>query len=226
MAEKIRPDLALVGVGNASGGEYGSVVIEGVGKIDQDTSCETLHVNGVATIRGQVTTRQFTLNGKLNVMGSVVSQVTSIEGHAHIRGKLLSDDITLNGILKLLGDCEAERFKARGGFVIEGLLNAGEVDIALHGQGKAAEIGGERIHVQREETPYLGKLFGWLVPALKSQLHAQIIEGDEVQLEATTAGIVRGNHVMIGPGCEIERVEYRSELIIHPEAKVALHIQL
>ncbi|HRU22306.1 MAG TPA: hypothetical protein P5113_06475, partial [Candidatus Bipolaricaulis sp.] len=46
------------------------------------------------------------------------------------------------------------------------------------------------------------------------------IEGDQVHLEATTADVVRGKIVHIGPGCRIGRVEYTESLDVHPEAEV------
>ena len=51
-------------------------------------------------------------------------------------------------------------------------------------------------------------------------LTADFIEGDGVRLERTTARAVRGNTVVIGPGCEIELVEYTGEHSASPEAKV------
>ena len=51
-------------------------------------------------------------------------------------------------------------------------------------------------------------------------LKAELIEGEEIDLQATRAELVRGRNVVIGPGCEIERVEYSGSLMVDPSAKV------
>jgi hypothetical protein len=56
-------------------------------------------------------------------------------------------------------------------------------------------------------------------------LYADQIEGDKVELEHTEAGVVRGNHVKIGPGCEIGRVEYRDKLEVHKGSTVKEKVQ-
>jgi cytoskeletal protein CcmA (bactofilin family) len=51
-------------------------------------------------------------------------------------------------------------------------------------------------------------------------LEAEIIEGDEIMLENTTAKIVRGNNVMLGAGCDIGTVEYKSNYVKNGDARV------
>ena len=53
-----------------------------------------------------------------------------------------------------------------------------------------------------------------------AELRATLIEGDEIHLEDTSADVVRGKRVEIGPGCHIETVEYSEQLDIHPDAEV------
>ena len=43
-----------------------------------------------------------------------------------------------------------------------------------------------------------------------SDFSTESIEGDEVYLEYTRTKVVRGNNVSIGPGCEVELVEYKN----------------
>ena len=42
-----------------------------------------------------------------------------------------------------------------------------------------------------------------------SGLSTNSIEGDDIYLEYTKAKAVRGNNIILGPGCEIELVEYK-----------------
>jgi hypothetical protein len=65
--------------------------------------------------------------------------------------------------------------------------------------------------------PLLGKLF---TGGGTAELHTSQIEGDEILLEDTTADIVRGKRVEIGPGCNIESVEYSESLRVVDGATV------
>ncbi len=196
MSQNDRPNLHLSGVGSASGGTYGDVKIEGVGRVHGDIECRICHVEGVGVIHGNVKARKMNLSGKSTV-----------------KGNISADNIILEGYATIHGNCDAETFSANGAFTLNGLLNAGDIDIRLHGSATVQEIGGESIHVS------LANKFG-LFNRFK-KLSAQVIEGDEVYLEFTKADVVRGNKVSIGRGCQIGLVEYRTDLEVVPESNVS-----
>ncbi|WP_409342453.1 hypothetical protein [Paenibacillus sp. MBLB4367] len=218
--ESNRTDLTINGMGNAFGGRYRTVNMEGVGKVDGDIFCESFKANGVATVKGSIQAARFEMNGKLSGEGNLTSLTLLVDGHMSLKGRLHGEEMRLNGMIKVNGDCEAERFNLQGGFTIDGLLNAGTIDIALYGRGQAKEIGGDSIHVKKSNHSSWGRLVSWILPVFEPHLFAETIEGDDIRLEETTAAVVRGNRVYIGPGCGIGRVEYGTELVVHPEAKV------
>ena len=47
-----------------------------------------------------------------------------------------------------------------------------------------------------------------------------VIEGDNIYIEYTQAKIVRGNTIVIGPGCNIELVEYKNNYTKDKESTV------
>ncbi|WJH34862.1 hypothetical protein N6H14_01395 [Paenibacillus sp. CC-CFT747] len=53
-----------------------------------------------------------------------------------------------------------------------------------------------------------------------NMLNADLIEGTLVNVEYTRARLIRGNRVVIGPHCEVERVEYTESLTVDPSASV------
>lgn len=77
-------------------------------------------------------------------------------------------------------------------------------------------MGGSIISVKSSR----GKLLEGLFTGNKSILKANLIEGDEIELENTEAEVVRGDKIKIGLGCRIGTVEYRSSLQIHPQSEV------
>ena len=123
--------------------------------------------------------------------------------------------------MKIKGDCEAESFDARGNFKIDGLLNAGTIDVELLRHCEAKEIGGENITVKKtRDSSGFKKLIKFFMSNHNDQLTAEVIEGDHLYLEYTHAKVVRGNTIEIGPGCVIKRIEYKTSLEVDESAKV------
>ena len=120
---------------------------------------------------------------------------------------MAATDIELKGYLNVGGDCQAESLIGEGAFTIGGELNAGSLDVTVHGNSSAREIGGERI-VVRQPVGGITSLTSLFAVFSEKRLTAETIEGDFVWLENTTAKVVRGKQVTIGVGCSIDLVEY------------------
>ncbi len=197
MEQRDRIDLNLSGVGTASGGMYHNVFVAGVGRVYGDIDCVLCQVEGIA-----------------HMIGNVKAKKLNISGKANIKGNVIAEDVKLEGATTIDGNCEAEKLHSVGTFTLNGLLNAGQIEIHLNGPASVKEMGGESIRVDK------GHNFG-LFGRFK-KLTAQTIEGDDIHLEYTKAKVVRGNSVTIGPGCEIDLVEYRTDFI---QAKNALVVE-
>ena len=127
-------------------------------------------------------------------------------------------------MIKIAGSCQvgndvvAERFVVRGGFRVSGLIKAGEVDIELGGRSNAREIQGSRIVVKSSRSFFL-----WIRKG--KRLDVEMIEGDDISLEATNARIIRGARVKVGKGCRIEAVEYSESLELSHKATVISQVK-
>src|SRR2546425_1238085 len=125
-------------------------------------------------------------------------------GRLHCRG----GDI-LERSLSVKGSVKAEEFRLSGSVRIDGGLKAEEVEIDLQGTSKIPTIEAEEIRVKAT-----GGFF-----RVRGELTADRIEGEEIELEATTAALVKGDEVRIGPHCHIDVVEAR-ELVVHSSSEV------
>lgn len=219
-----RNDLIIEGSGSSGGGSFRHVRIDGFGKILSDVDCEQFQTNGRSEVRGQIRGAKMEINGSSKLYGNVDAEQLQIkgdmkiEGHVSYRefackgtmtviGNMTGDSVDLEGGIHVDGDCSAETFTAQGGFQIGGLLNAGIIDITMYWACKAQEIGGEKITVRKSGKASLWNPF---LPKFASKhLKADTIEGDEIYLEHTTAKVVRGNRVTLGPGCIVHLVEYK-----------------
>jgi cytoskeletal protein CcmA (bactofilin family) len=124
-----------------------------------------------------------------------------ISGSTAIGGAILAEeDVALTGSIHVGGPVKAQDFTSRGRFEIGGPIEAQDVDIRLAGHSKAPSIKAQDIEVRRGER--------------NGELTVETIEGEDVYLEATRAGLVRGNSVHLGPYCTVRVVE-AEELEVH-----------
>jgi len=232
---------SLAGSGKLSGGDYTRVSISGAGKVSGDLKAEALKISGAGKVEGKTEALQIAVSGSGAFAGDVVSDEMRVSGAARIDGVakvkelkcsgsyrvkdgISAEYVKISGVLRVGGDVEADLFKASGGFEIEGLLSADKLEIRPGGRCYAREIGGERIDVRRGGHRERGILLDGLVRMFSgrgtAELKANVIEGDEIHLEDTTAEVVRGKRIEIGPGCRISAVEYSERLDVHPDAEV------
>ena len=53
-----------------------------------------------------------------------------------------------------------------------------------------------------------------------NHLNVELIEGDDISLEATSAQIIRGRRVKVGDRCRIDTVEYGESLEVSSKAAI------
>jgi len=230
-----RPSVSISGVGSSPGGDYKDVSISGAGKIDGDVRAERVLVSGAGKIDGSIeadvidlsgatkvtgdsTARQFSASGAFKLPGNVHADSVVYSGAGKVDGSTKADTCRVSGAVKLGGQVEAEQFRGSGAFTISGLLSAEDVQISPRGGCSVREIGGTKVTVARGTTG------GWLDeswwPGYSGGLEVETIEGDEIHLEDTRCNTVRGRNVKIGPGSDVEVVEYGESLQIDDDARV------
>ncbi|MEK3905462.1 hypothetical protein [Paenibacillus sp. FSL R7-0179] len=214
------PDLVMDGVNTAAGGRYHKVNINGVSKINGALQAHTYSCDGVMKQKGDLAADELEMNGTLNLKGNLQVGEMKLNGVVNGEGSLRGERCVIDGMLKLKGDCELEELTGEGVFTVGGLLSAGRIEFGLHGQSEAGEIGVESLVIRKKGNTAWGRLLGGMIPKLKIGLRAKLIEGDMLDLEYTSADVVRGGTVIIGQGCSISRVEYRTGLTVHPGAQV------
>lgn len=238
MSAERKTRLSINGMGTVDGGKYQEVKIAGQGAINEDLDTIKLSVNGHLEGLGNVVTESMSVNGRLVVNKNLEAKQGQVNGqikvlgdlhvhqlriHGEVVGKknLTSEEIEFYGSLKLDGNCNAETFRGKAHFQIQGLLNADQIEVSLYGSCSAKEIGGEKILIKGKESKW-NKLFPWL----QSELQAECIEGDYIELENTHAKVVRGKQVNIGKNCKIDRIEYQESFSAHTDSKIGESVQI
>ncbi|TVY08989.1 polymer-forming cytoskeletal protein [Paenibacillus cremeus] len=221
METQTRRDLIISGMmGGQGGGFYKSVTIHGLGRINGDLDCLDFTCHGRVNIQGSVKTQKAEIHGLSSIEEDMQARAMKVYGKATVGGQLSGEELEIYGFMTVNGSCDAESFQANGGFKIQGMLNAGHIEIQLNAKCEAREIGGGSIRVEKPaNSSKFGKLMQSLLPKF-DVLTTDTIEGDDIYLENTRAKVVRGSNITIGPGCEIELVEYKDHFHRDENAKV------
>lgn len=211
MASDAKRSIKITGTGSTSGGVFHNVNIMGEGRVHGDIACEQFKCMGNCIVDGTLQARRYRLQGEASVEGDMQAAVVTGQGQLQVKGNVRGESVKLMGQLTVEGACEADRFRLHGGLDVRGLLNAEELDIRLFGPCQAKEIGGGRITVRRSRWAAVKQMFK---PHEVAELKTDWIEADHIYLDHARVNCVRGNHVIIGPGCRIDTVEYRDTLQI------------
>jgi len=226
--------MKISGVGSFSGKIYTEAFkCSGSGKVDGDLDATETKISGACKITGDAKSKELKISGATKIGGDLHSKEAKISGSCKIGGDAKTEEfhssgvceiggglnssssVTLSGILNVGSDVETETFKCSGRFEIGDILRAKDVKIGLNGHSKVKEIHCDILEVRSgAQGAFFSGFFGH-----GGKLDVESIHAHEVYLENTTADIVNGDNVRIGPNCSIGTVESKT-LSVHETSKV------
>lgn len=244
MTQSMYNDMNVVGIGTFEGGIYDRVRIDGVAFVNGAIQCERLSCNGTGKLKGIVTAKSIDVNGMASFGSHVHGQQTKVCGRATVDGELIGERLEVEGSVSVSTQCEfktidvrgrlsvdhdlrTEQFHTKGSFRVGNQLSAGLVHVDLNGKCEAREMRAQKIEVvlgNFKKHSLLGAMFKTF--GHEPILEAAHIEGESIKLEHTNASLVRGQQVIIGPGCQIRRVEYSTDIYIDPSSIVHECVQV
>ncbi len=178
----------------------------GSGKVTGDLHADEVHISGACKIDGACEGDEFQASGSASVGSDLKADEITVSGSLNVGGSILeSREINVAGNLHVARRILTQEFTSRGRFEIGEALEAQEVSVRLAGTSRVPLLRAQEIDVRRGQR--------------NGELEADVIEGEEVYLEATRARIVRGTEVRIGPFCTIDRVEAQN-LEVHEMSTV------
>ncbi|MHA2224985.1 MAG: hypothetical protein ACXAC8_07260 [Candidatus Hodarchaeales archaeon] len=206
--------ISISGSGRVDGWRNGSISISGSGKISDDE----IKVSGSASLPGNLKTRSLKASGSIKANGSVETDFLFCSGSIKIVGPLtVHDKLSLSGSGKFEDSIKARSIELSGSLKVDGGVDC--VQAELNGSYKIAK----NIKCEENFTSSLGSrctiggdlLCGGNVVIEKDKhsgrlLVEQIIAQGDVHLEGVTAKYVSGKKVILGPDCNIEKVEEKN----------------
>ncbi|MCL1918129.1 MAG: hypothetical protein FWG14_07425 [Peptococcaceae bacterium] len=230
-------DIRIIGESNIGEGPFGLVRILGEANAQDDLVCRELRVTGEVKagknltcqnarivgeveIRGGCTIQTATIIGEMEVGGNCMAQNASVIGEVKVAGDWQSSMADVRGRLSVKGQCASETITVQGSLNVEGLLNFDLAEIISNHPSRIQELGGRRIVVRKPKMDWKRL---WIIPPNPFRiviLEAQSIEADDIDIDYTTAAVVRGSRVRIGENCRIGKVEYSESLIVENGADI------
>jgi cytoskeletal protein CcmA (bactofilin family) len=193
----------------------------GSAKCVSDLDTKKLRISGSLFVDGKVSGGDVHISGSFKTRNDLNVKSMYISGSMKTNGLVKAEVITVNGSLSAEKGSECEVFTAKGHLSMNGLLNAENVKITHSGfRSYVPEIGGETIEISRfDDSNFFTRMFTKIFNA-RTNFKTDVIEGSAVKIDYTTASVVRGDAVTIGPKCNIDLVEYTEDIQIHPSAKI------
>ena len=222
--------IKSVGDIHLEAGEYGDISCAGDLKFSGSIIADNIKAAGDLIADMDVKAVKISVYGDGKFKGNLEADEISVYGDGnflqHVKGKEIKvfgsmkanvvdgERITINGELEKVEEINAEELILNGEFHVMSSMNLGYGKFQLVGKSDAKEIFCEELEVRSNMESFHGIFSGLVSKGKGGTLKVDVIEGDEIYLENTTANIVRGKTVKIGEGSKIGKVEYSDTLEI------------
>ncbi|MHA6529533.1 hypothetical protein [Paenibacillus sp. BAC0078] len=194
-------------------------------------------VRGSLVRRGNMEASLVNVVGHLHVEGDLKAEKLKIKGECSIRHSCQVNEVALlgslrtealqttrvnsSGYLSVTQEAAAEDFQADGSVRINSLSCARTIHIRLGSRCRIKHMtAGEKITISPSS-----RLINILMRPFR-RLSCETIEGAAVTLYRTTASIVSGEDIIIGPGCIIQEVRYSRSLTVDSKSRVDKIVQI
>lgn len=192
------------------------------GSMVRQGNLEASHVNvfGHLHVEGDVTAEELMIKGECSIRHSCQANTVALFGSLRTAA-LRAGQVNVSGYLSVTQEAAAADFRADGSVRINSLSCTGTIHIHLGSQSMIKHMtAGENITIS--PSP---RLLNILMRPFR-RLHCDTIDGAAVTLYRTTASIVSGKDIIIGPGCVIQEVRYSRTLAVDSKSRVHRTIQI
>jgi len=208
----------------------------GASKVKGNMRADEANISGATKVQGNADVGELDSSGSLKVMGKTKAKKMDLSGASKFMKKVKTDKLSSSGSTKFMDDLEGKRITVSGAFKAEKNIKSGtfkasgvfDIKGTLEGEEIMLKPGGSSCHIGKIKGGDIlvesggGGLFSF---GRGGSLKVEEITGDEIYLENTTAKLVKGKNVKIGPGCSIDKL-VAEEMKIHESSSVKEKKQL
>ena len=230
-------DLHVSGNKKAAGGVFKKIHVSGMCTMTDLVTSVNICISGIAKFQ-KIKTEDLHVSGMLTANDDVLATKTHISGKVTIKKELKSDDLKISGML----DCEslkaeqihvsgylrvndvieAEHLNVSGRLKNKNLMTLGTLNLEASEGSQLHDIEAEQITIKRDKSSIFKSNLNIIniFSKKKNDVIANNLEADKIEIEDVSARLVRGGHVVIGPNCEVDCVQYHHTVSIDESAKV------
>jgi cytoskeletal protein CcmA (bactofilin family) len=182
--------------------------------LQEDLRADTVNVVGHLSVKNNVVTSKLKVSGDCSIGGHCRADQVINLGSLRIQ-HIQADRLQSSGYFSVAQDAAVETFYAEGAVKIHRLTAESSIELRL---GNKSTIDVIKSSGTITVKPSL-KLMNALIPYFR-KLTCETIEGTSISLYRTTANLVCGEDIIIGPGCSIGEVQYSKSLTVDPKSQV------
>lgn len=182
--------------------------------LQEDIRADTVDVVGHLSAQKNVATVKLKISGDCSIGGHCRADQVINLGGLRVQ-QLQANRLQSSGYFSAAQDVVVETFYAEGAVKINRLTAGSSIELRL---GNRSTIEVMKSSGTITIKPSL-KLMNALIPYFR-KLTCETIEGTSITLYRTTADLVCGEDIIIGPGCSIGEIRYSKSLTVDPKSQV------
>jgi cytoskeletal protein CcmA (bactofilin family) len=180
----------------------------------EDVHAVTVDVIGHLNAQNNVTTSKLKVSGDCSIGGYCrTDQVTNL-GSLRVQ-HIQADSLQSSGYFSVAENAAVETFYAEGAVKINRLTAGTSIELRLGNRSTIEVIKSCGSITVKSSSKLMNALMHYF-----RRLTCKTIEGTSITLYRTTADLVCGEEIIIGPGCSIGEIRYSKSLTVDPKSKV------
>jgi cytoskeletal protein CcmA (bactofilin family) len=194
--------------------------VRGTLRKKQDVQVSTVDSVGYLQVTGKLTAAKLLVSGDCLITNQCQAyEVTSL-GSLRLHS-LLADRVQASGYLSVSREASVRYLLADGSVKLGSVTASESIDIRMSSSCRTGAMkAGQEIKVAPSS-----KSIGLLMHPFR-RLHCTIVEAPAITLYRTTARLVCGEDIIIGPGCTIRELRYSRSLTAHPGSYIQNTVRL
>ena len=209
--------VKIDGTGKISQGNYGTLEVNGSGKIEGNVVCDSLLVNGVCKCEADMEAGSIKINGAYKSYGNVKSDLLEVDGSFKGEKDVRVKRMIVDGLFKNEdGFLNADYIEVNGTLSNEKEINVDLLEV--NGIIKAVDIVGSKIEILKNEVPF--SFFGFNKSHKHIKSKAETITCETLFARSLKCTKICADEITLKNGCVVEYVECNKTLTMDSTSTV------
>ncbi len=183
-------------------------------------TCDNLEVSGICRCKYRVIIEHGEIGGILKVSGKIDAETLTVEGKVNCRDSVKVYDLNVKGELSAVGVLKCEELDSSGSVIVDGTLKAAGIFMDSSAKSYADRIQTDEIIVRKNENATAEDEY------LDYLLRVSELDCVTAELAYTRVGTLTCKRAEIGPGCVIDEIYCKDDVIVSPHATVGKVVYL